>query len=144
MVKVKLSLCLTKHHAMKTYLGVEVKLHAFLTSALDAGERSASRPGLFTLRVKAPGTHWIGDWVDYRIVTDAMGFHNCPWRESNTGRQARSLVSVLSQLLRLFRRNSTHWMLLYFLTGTEPTVSETRTTGPNNTAFRISEQQEQG
>jgi hypothetical protein len=34
--KVK-SLCLTKHHAMKTYGGVEVQLHAFLTSALHGG-----------------------------------------------------------------------------------------------------------
>jgi hypothetical protein len=28
-VKVKLSLCLTKHHAIKAYWGVEVQLHAF-------------------------------------------------------------------------------------------------------------------
>jgi len=34
-VKVKLSLCLTKHHALKTYWRVEVQLHAFLISALD-------------------------------------------------------------------------------------------------------------
>jgi len=34
-VKVKLSLCLTKHHAMKAYWGSSVCLHAFLTSALD-------------------------------------------------------------------------------------------------------------
>jgi hypothetical protein len=33
--KVKLSLCLTKHHAMKTYWGVEVKIHAFF----DLGTR---------------------------------------------------------------------------------------------------------
>jgi hypothetical protein len=33
--KVKFFLCLTKHHAMKTYWGVEVQLHAFLTSALE-------------------------------------------------------------------------------------------------------------
>jgi len=28
--------------------GVEIQLHAFLTSALDGGEWSASRPGRFT------------------------------------------------------------------------------------------------
>jgi len=31
-------LCLTKHHAMKMYTGVEVYFQAFLTSALDGGE----------------------------------------------------------------------------------------------------------
>jgi hypothetical protein len=34
-----------------------------LTSALDVGEWSASRPGRFTPRERAPGTHWIGGWV---------------------------------------------------------------------------------
>jgi hypothetical protein len=33
----------------------------FLTSALVAGEWSASRSGCF-----APGTHWIGGWVHHR------------------------------------------------------------------------------
>jgi hypothetical protein len=33
--KVKLSLCLIKHHAMKTCGGLDVQLHAFLTSTLD-------------------------------------------------------------------------------------------------------------
>jgi hypothetical protein len=31
-----------------------------LTSALDGGELSTSRPGRFTPRERAPGTHWIG------------------------------------------------------------------------------------
>jgi hypothetical protein len=46
--KVKLSLSLTKHYAMKTYGGVCVKIHGLLTSALVAGEWSVSRPGSFT------------------------------------------------------------------------------------------------
>jgi hypothetical protein len=36
--RVKLSLCLTKHHTMTTYMRMEVQLHAFLTSALGGGE----------------------------------------------------------------------------------------------------------
>jgi hypothetical protein len=54
---VKLSLCLTEHNAMKAYWGVEVYLHAFLTSALDGGEWSAKRPGHFTPMQRVPGTH---------------------------------------------------------------------------------------
>jgi hypothetical protein len=54
-VKVKVSLCLTKHHAMKTYWGVEVySSTAFLTSTLDGGEWSASRSGRFTPQGKSP------------------------------------------------------------------------------------------
>jgi hypothetical protein len=52
--KVKLSLCLNKHHAMKTYWGVEVKLHAFLTLAPHGDEWSASFPGSFTPQGKIP------------------------------------------------------------------------------------------
>jgi len=36
--KVKLSLCLIKHLAMKTYGEIATQLHAFLTSALNGGE----------------------------------------------------------------------------------------------------------
>jgi hypothetical protein len=43
--KVKLSLRLINYHAMKTWCGVKVWLHAFLTSALDGDECSASYPG---------------------------------------------------------------------------------------------------
>jgi hypothetical protein len=43
-----------------------------LTSALDGGEWSASRPGRFTPRERAPGTHWIGGWVGPRAVLDAV------------------------------------------------------------------------
>jgi len=61
-VKVMLSLCLTKHHAMKMQWGVEVQLHAFLSSAIDGGEWSASRPGRFTPRKSPwyPLDRWLG------------------------------------------------------------------------------------
>jgi hypothetical protein len=38
---------------MKTYGGVDVYIHIFLTSALAVGEWSASRPGRFTPRGKS-------------------------------------------------------------------------------------------
>ena len=41
-------LCLINHHATKSHRGVEVQLHAFLTSASDGGKWSASRSGRFT------------------------------------------------------------------------------------------------
>jgi hypothetical protein len=40
--------------------------------SLDGGEWSASRPGRFTSRERAPGTHWIGGWVGPRAVLDAV------------------------------------------------------------------------
>jgi hypothetical protein len=41
-----------------------------LTSALDGGEWSASRPGPFNPRERALGTCWIGGWVGRRAVLD--------------------------------------------------------------------------
>jgi hypothetical protein len=45
---------------MKTYWGVDVIAHVFLTSALVRGEWSASCPGRFASWERASGTHWIG------------------------------------------------------------------------------------
>jgi hypothetical protein len=66
---------LTNHHAMKMYWKsayTAPQLHVFLTSALDRGEWSASCPGSFPPWVKAPGTHWIGGWVDPRAGLNAV------------------------------------------------------------------------
>jgi hypothetical protein len=56
-----------------------------LTSVLDGGEWSASRPGRFTSRERAPGTHWIGGCVGPRAVLDAVVKRKfpSPRRESN-------------------------------------------------------------
>jgi hypothetical protein len=43
-----------------------------LTSALDGGEWSVSRPGYFTPRERVPGAHWIGSCVDPRAGVDAV------------------------------------------------------------------------
>jgi hypothetical protein len=42
---------------MKACVGVDVYTHAFLTSALVGGERSASRNGRFTPGEGTPGIH---------------------------------------------------------------------------------------
>jgi hypothetical protein len=57
---------LTKNYAIKTYGGDDVQSHVFLTSVIVGGEWSASRPDRFIPRERAPGTHWIGSWVDPR------------------------------------------------------------------------------
>jgi len=90
-------LCLIKHLARDAG-GMEVSLHAFLTSALDGGECSASLLGPYTPRVRAPGTHWVGGWMSPRAGLDAMGRRqipiSCP--ESNFGSPARGLATILS------------------------------------------------
>jgi hypothetical protein len=55
------------HDAMKAYGGAHVYIHIFLTSALVGGEWSPSRPGHLTPGERAPGTHWIGGWVNPRV-----------------------------------------------------------------------------
>jgi hypothetical protein len=91
--KVKLSICL-KYDAMKTYRGMEVQLHAFLTSALHGGEWSASRPGRFTFGERASVTHWLGGSVGPRpgLVAMAKRKNPCLCRESNPVRPSHILA----------------------------------------------------
>jgi hypothetical protein len=63
--------------------GVEVYLHAFLTSALDGGEWSASCLCHFIPREKVPGTHWIGRWVGPTARLDMV---------SKRGAEVRTLI----------------------------------------------------
>jgi hypothetical protein len=71
---------------------VEVQLHASLTSALGGGEWSASRPGRFTPGERVTGTHWIGSWVGFRAVLDAVMKRKIPspCRDLNPHHPARS------------------------------------------------------
>jgi hypothetical protein len=64
-----------------------------LTSALDGGDWSASRPGRFTPRERTPGTHWIGGWVGRRTVLDAVVKRKFPVPSGNRtlGPQKREL-----------------------------------------------------
>jgi hypothetical protein len=55
---------------MKAYVGVDVYIHIFLTSALAGGEWPALRPGHFSPEERAPSTHWIGGWVNPRAGLD--------------------------------------------------------------------------
>jgi len=43
-----------EHHAMKAYWWSGYIIHTFLTSAVDGGEWSASRPSCFTSKGKSP------------------------------------------------------------------------------------------
>jgi len=61
-----------KYHTMKMYGGVEIKLHAFLTSGLDGSEWSASHLSCFTSRERAPGIHSIGGWASTRAGLDMV------------------------------------------------------------------------
>jgi hypothetical protein len=62
-------LFLTEHHAMKTYWGGGIDPCIL---ELDGGGLSASRPGRFTPRERARGTHWIGGWVGSGAVLDMV------------------------------------------------------------------------
>jgi hypothetical protein len=55
---------------MKAYVGVNVKVHIYLTSVLVGGVWSVSRPCRFTPGERAPGTYWRGGWADLRVGLD--------------------------------------------------------------------------
>jgi hypothetical protein len=88
-------MCTTKHHAIKTYGGVEVQLHAF-TSALGGGEWSASPPE------KDSGAHWTGGWVGPRTGLDMKAKRKKspapagiePWSSSSQPRNCTDWATV--------------------------------------------------
>jgi hypothetical protein len=78
-----------------------IKLHSFLTLALDGGTRSPSRPNRFTLGEKVPVNRWTEGWVGPRAGQD-IGEKTplpMPGIESRfLGRIARSLVAIPTEL----------------------------------------------
>jgi hypothetical protein len=88
-------LCLTKHHAMKTYWESGGIAPRILDLELDVGEWSATRLGRFTPRERTPGTHRIGGWVGPRAVPDSVVKRKIPspLRESNPSTPTVQLVA---------------------------------------------------
>jgi hypothetical protein len=76
---------------------VVVLIHIFLTLALAGGEWSVLGPGRFTPTERAPGTHWIGGWVDPRAGLDDvekrkfLNFQGLELRPLNRAARSQSL-----------------------------------------------------
>jgi hypothetical protein len=72
-----------------------------LNSALDRGEWSASHPGRFTSRERAPRTQLLGGWVGPRAVLDAVVNRKIlsPRRESNP------IIPIVQPVAQRY----THW-----------------------------------
>jgi hypothetical protein len=72
-VKVKWSLCFDRSPRHEGLFGEwRYSSTLSLTSALDGGEWSASRPASFTPRGRDAGNHWVGGWLGSRAVRDAV------------------------------------------------------------------------
>jgi hypothetical protein len=84
---------------MKTYGGVDVQTHVFLTSALAEGEWSASRPGRFTPGERAPSIHWIGGWVSPRSGLDAMKKKEISCRNRKSNLDSSTVQPVASRYI---------------------------------------------
>jgi hypothetical protein len=55
----------------------------FLTSVLDGSVWSSFMLQLLYPREKAPGTHWIGDWVELRTSLNAVEKRTIPLSQSS-------------------------------------------------------------
>jgi hypothetical protein len=113
-IKLKLPLSLTKHYAMTGYWGAELHLQAFLTSALHGGTEVSGylhSPDSFNSRERTIGTYWVGGWVGPSVDLDVVERRSNPTscRDSNPARSARSLFTILSELLWIFGE----WMYVH-------------------------------
>jgi hypothetical protein len=69
---VSVSLCITKHYAMKIIKRLRICVHVFLTLAIVVAECSDPSPCGFILEERAPPTHLVGGLEDHRIDLDDM------------------------------------------------------------------------
>jgi hypothetical protein len=76
----------------------------FLTSALDGGEWSASRPNCFTPEKRAPGNHWTGNWASLRAGLNAVEKKNSLTPAGNRA-QAVQAVAIPTELTQLLLRS---------------------------------------
>jgi len=90
---------------MKTHVGVEVQFHAFITSALNVLSGQFQAPAVLLPGKQPPLPRWTGCWVGPRTGLDAVVKRkiSSPFlcHKSNPGCLPRSLVTVMTELLRL-------------------------------------------
>jgi len=96
--------------------GIEVWTHAFLTSALDRGEWSVSRPGHFSPVERASGTHWIGGWAGPRtgLYAVVVGGGGGLCRKSTPGPAAHSISYLKTLFWIRFSSIVQHFRSIYF------------------------------
>jgi len=81
---------------------VDVKLHAFLTSALAGYKWSASRPGCIAVRERAPFINWMVDWVGPRACPDDVAKKRDPRHCRESKPRSSSLVVILIEISRIW------------------------------------------
>jgi hypothetical protein len=82
-----------------------------LTSALDGGEWSASVPAVLPPRERAPGTHWIGDWVGPRACLDAVVKKKIP----SSRRESKPRTPIVKPIVQHY----TDWAITAHVEGEE-------------------------
>jgi hypothetical protein len=95
----QLTLCLIKHHKVKTSEGVEVQPHTFLILALYSGQFHATVTLLPAKEPPQPMDRWLGG---AQSQSEYGGKKN-PSRKSNPNHYSHSLVTTLSELSLFLR-----------------------------------------
>jgi hypothetical protein len=99
------------------YEGLEVWLHALLTSAVDGGEWSVSRPDRFNPE-SISDTHWMGGWVASRRSGHQGTENALPLQGIESqfpGCSALRLVTILTELCRLNLSNPGGYYMYHLL-----------------------------